>query len=215
MKYFKNNWIEFHPKFSHFMLKFSIGHYFDPRPQISVCLGWGELYLCLPIVTKYNECEVPTYGIYYFGKALWFCLGRKTKCIYMPWMWSWVRTSVLREDDLWETEIQGEQKNFYLNKWDDILWGDTLSYTYKLNNGDIQERIATIRVHEMEWRWYWFKWLKYPRMIIKSIEIKFNKEVGEQTGSWKGGVLGCSYEMRDNETPYECLRRMEKERKFN
>jgi hypothetical protein len=39
-------------------------------------------------------------------------------------------------------------------------------------------------------------------------------EVGEEAGSWKGGVLGCGYTLLPNETPLQCLRRMEKERKF-
>lgn len=32
--------------------------------------------------------------------------------------------------------------------------------------------------------------------------------------SWKGGTIGCGYALRPNESPYECLKRMEQERKF-
>jgi hypothetical protein len=51
-----------------------------------------------------------------------------------------------------------------------------------------------------------------PNVYLQYIE--FNDEVGERTGSWKGGTLGCGYNLLPNETPLECLRRMEKERKF-
>jgi hypothetical protein len=47
------------------------------------------------------------------------------------------------------------------------------------------------------------------------IEIEFDKEVGERAGSWKGGTIGCSYGIKSNETAYQCLLRMEQERKFN
>ena len=40
------------------------------------------------------------------------------------------------------------------------------------------------------------------------------KEVGKKKGSWKGGCIGCSYDSKPGETPEECLKRMEKERKF-
>jgi hypothetical protein len=50
--------------------------------------------------------------------------------------------------------------------------------------------------------------------ISTDIDVNFDKEVGKKKGSWKGGVTGCGYKMRKSESPLECLRRMEKERKF-
>jgi hypothetical protein len=44
---------------------------------------------------------------------------------------------------------------------------------------------------------------------------KITGEVGERTGSYKGGTLGCSHKMLKGETPLQTLRRMEKERKFD
>lgn len=46
------------------------------------------------------------------------------------------------------------------------------------------------------------------------IDIEFSDEVGERTGSWKGGVLGCGFDMLPGERPVDALRRMELERKF-
>ena len=52
------------------------------------------------------------------------------------------------------------------------------------------------------------------RRVSKYINIDFSDEVGERSGSWKGGRLGCSYNMQPGETPLQTLRRMEAERKF-
>lgn len=59
-----------------------------------------------------------------------------------------------------------------------------------------------------------FVWTTLFNRVIRSIDVEFDGEVGERTGSWKGGTIGCEYELRPNETPYECLKRMEQERKF-
>lgn len=82
------------------------------------------------------------------------------------------------------------------------------------NNGTVQNRTVTIYGEEMEWRWRWFTWLPIPRMIRRSVNISFDDEVGERTGSWKGGTIGCSYDWRSNESMLAALRRMENERKF-
>jgi hypothetical protein len=59
-----------------------------------------------------------------------------------------------------------------------------------------------------------FRWLPFPRRIYQGISVEFDGEVGERTGSWKGGTIGCGYELRPNESPYACLERMMRERKF-
>ena len=87
-------------------------------------------------------------------------------------------------------------------------------YRYRLKSGEIQERKATVYIEEREWRWRCFQWLPYPRMISRCISIEFDGEVGEGTGSWKGGAIGCGYEMLPNETIIGTLKRMESERKF-
>lgn len=87
-------------------------------------------------------------------------------------------------------------------------------YTYTLRNGEIQQRKATVFVDRMTWRMKWWPLLPFSK-VRTSISVRFNDEVGEGTGSWKGGTVGCGYEMLIGETPLECLRRMERERKFN
>ena len=90
---------------------------------------------------------------------------------------------------------------------------ETYDYTYTLKNGTVQKRKADVRVTRMEWRARWWPVI-HKRKVSTSINVTFDEEVGEGTGSWKGGCVGCGYEMNEAETPKECLRRMERERKF-
>lgn len=191
--------------------------YFDNRARIRLSLGWITFYINLPIYSTWDECEVPEYGFYvYEGKALVICKGLKTKHIYMPWYLDWVRSSRLLKDGTWVTETKGDKKNFWEDEWKDKLWQETHKYIYVTEDQQIQDDIdATIGVSIMEWRPRWFRWTKMFAKVRKSIEIEFNNEVGNRRGSWKGGCTGCGYEMRDNESPLQTLRRMQRERSFD
>lgn len=139
----------------------------------------------------------------------------KKYCFHMPWEWKWVRTSNLRKDGNWEHETNKDRKSFWdIDKWKDVLWTETHPYTYILKRARVQERLATIKVEEREWRWRGMQWNPYLKRVKKTINVEFNDEVGEQSGSWKGGTLGCSYTMLKGETPWQTLKRMEIERTF-
>lgn len=85
-------------------------------------------------------------------------------------------------------------------------------YRYTLRNGVTQEVTATYFVEQRTWRRLWAPFLFKTRF---SIEVKFSGEVGEKAGSWKGGCIGCGYEINwPFESPQACLARMEKERRF-
>lgn len=212
-----------------------------------IFIGYGQCFIDLPIRSGIDDSDYPEYGFYFYGEqgliftSFWWCWGRKNYCFNMPWQWTWVRTSIFKKDGSWEHETTKNKKDFYKDEWKNVVWKEEYSYVYKLKNGKIQERIATVKVEEREWRWKAFKWLPYPKMIHKDISVDFsyggpiereviiekeNKplklqkqytgEVGEKAGNdWKGGTLGCGYRMSQNETPLQTLRRMEKERIFN
>jgi len=214
----KNNWLEFYPKFSNVTVRVSPASYFDSRWFINICLGWGHFYIHLPFRSKIDDCEYPEYGFYWYGEkgcnSIWLCWGYKKKCIYMPWALDWVRTSKLLNDNNWAHDTKKSRKDFWQDEWKDKIAYEKHPYTYTLKSGEVQHCMATINVEEREWRPRWFKWTTLFRKVRKSIGIEFNHEVGERAGSWKGGVLGCGYDMLANETPLQTLRRMEKERVF-
>jgi hypothetical protein len=189
--------------------------------------GWGALYIHLPIRTGIQDCDSAAWGIHYHSNKLWIYIGgagnfqggRKWKTITMPWDLTWVRTSTLKQDHFWYNESQKNRLNwggkedsegsyYWLEK---NKWKETHSYTDSYDGTVVN---ATISVKEREWRPLWFQWTSLFAKKKKTIEVEFDKEVGKRKGSWKGGTLGCSYELLPTETPLECLRRMEKERDF-
>lgn len=164
---------------------------------IRLGLGLGLIAFSFPwskAVPDEGQCSGPTYGFQFYQDLLWLNYGKstgrprksKTITINMPWHWR----------HQWHREYPGTLQ--------------VHPYRYLLNNGTAQERTASIQVEERLWTRYWIPWRKLSRYI----DVKFSDEVGERTGSWKGGTLGCWYELNPAETPLECLRRMERERSF-
>ena len=152
---YRNRWAEFATGFGGINFRLALGGYFDPRPLLSICLGWGRLYLHLPYRTRYDECDPPEYGFYYHSGSLWFKFGRKTKSLSLPWDMRFIRLSKLLADGVtWDTEYSGKNRRF----WDQdawpagYFWKATYPYTYALKSGEVQQRTATVKVEEREWR---------------------------------------------------------------
>ena len=211
-------------------------------------IGWGCLYIHIPSKyerTSEHNWESPSYGFYFTnynggGKhfdALWICRGFKNTVIEMPWSLKWYRSSYLLNNYKWYHEFHGDRKRWLkknkgkspadynhkvsIPRWDNPdTWQDIFNYTYVLKDGTVQSRLATVCIEEREWRRKWLMWCPLFNHTKRTLEIDFDDEVGEETGTWKGGVMGCGYEMKRKalgvwETPEECLRRMERERKFD
>ena len=85
-------------------------------------------------------------------------------------------------------------------------------YRYKLKNGEVQLRTASVVIEKMTWG---LRWWRFPVLTRDYIDVTFSDEVGERTGSWKGGTIGCSYNLLPGESAEACFRRMEQDRKFN
>ena len=210
---FRNKWIEFCNKFG-FEFEYHVASYFDERPMLHILLGWGQLFIHLPFHTGIDECEPPRYGFYWFGSALWLCCGKKVYAFHAPWSWDWVRTSYLTKDGKWIHETKGNYLSCYNSVWEPVLWLEKYPYRYILKNGTIQNVIATVKVEEREWRRKFLRLTRLFNKVSRDIAVNFSGEVGERTGSWKGGCTGCGYEILPGEKPLDTLRRMEKERKF-
>ncbi|MDQ8050690.1 hypothetical protein [Luteibacter sp.] len=164
---------------------------------VRICLGFITVAFSFPwpwVVDDEHQCSGPTYGFNFFEDGLHLHWGKQRgrrddpfTVIGMPWRW---RHQNAEHKKLGEPE--------------------THPYTYTLRSGDVQHRTATIQAETRTWL---RPWLPY-KLVRKAIDIEFDAEVGERTGSWKGGCVGCSYEMSPGEAPVDTLRRMERERKF-
>jgi hypothetical protein len=164
---------------------------------VRVCLGFVTIAFAFPwkwTVPDEGQCSGPTYGFAFFGDKLWLHFGKDTGrsrdprryiALSMPWEWRHR-----------EHEVLGERRAY--------------PYAYTLRSGEVQLRTATITPERCLWTRPWLPRKRESRYI----NIEFSDEVGERTGSWKGGVLGCSYDMLPGEHPVKTLARMERERKF-
>ncbi len=164
-----------------------------------VRLGFGFVTIAFGFPWKWvvpdeGQCSGPRYGFAFFGDKLWLYFGKDTGrsrdprryiALSMPWEWRHR-----------EHEVLGPPA--------------THRYTYTLRSGEVQKRNATIKAERRLWTRPWLPHKRESRYI----DISFDEEVGERSGSWKGGVMGCSYEMLEGETPLTALRRMESERRL-
>lgn len=177
--------------------------------SVSLCFLGSFLRIGRPWRAVANGEILESWGIKLFERSLHLSWGAKTKVINLPWDWG----SNYRHDVL-----DASGKLVPVRSWrdEDVLAHKTTHpYRYVLKDGTVQDRTAEIHVEEREWRWRWLQWSPWPRILKRSICVTFSGEVGERTGSWKGGCTGCSYEMKPGETPLETLRRMERERTFD
>lgn len=182
--------------------------------------SWGQIFVHLPSHSE-NDWDSYEYSVDFysvdgeFPNHIWIRMADgKSKTFYFPWAFKWYRTSLLLNNGTWEHEKKGLRKEFWNDKYKDIKFKEEWTYTYTLKSGEKQERIATITVMEREWRRYYTSFTKLFNRVNKVIDVEFSEEVGERSGSWKGGTIGCSYSMKKSETPLGCLRRMETERIF-
>ena len=215
-----NDWVIFY-----FGWRFNISYeacgYFDNRPRINLSLIFFSLTFVMPFRNKWkDECVSPKWGIAIHNNTFWIYRGGNgnMKGGNKWWTWEipfftkkWVRTSILLKDGTWEHETPKKSESFYEDKWKEKQMSWSYDYVDSYDNTIIP---TTIYVEEREWR---PKWLMFTRLfagVRRSIDVHFSKECGRGKGSWKGGTLGCGYELRKNEHPIDCIKRMEKEYKF-
>lgn len=182
-----------------------------------VFIGWGEIFLKLPYKSgKPYECEGPLYGFYFecvdspqwkLFEYLRISWGKdKYKYIYMPWDFQWYRTSLLLNNGIWEHETIGKKKkNFWEDEWKEKRWEIKTVVFDKHNECNVE---CDVHIEKREWRRRWLMWTPLFNKVRKSIEVEFKEEVGLRKGSWKGGTIGCGYEMKKGEDPRNTLIRM-------
>lgn len=212
------DWIVFYWRWI-FELSYESCDYFDNRPVINIALVFFNLSFILPFRNNWtDECDPPKWGLAIHHNSLWIYKGGKgnLKGGNRWWTWdipfltkNWVRTSILLNNGEWEHETKNSQKNFWQDKWK--LKKKSWTYDY-IDKYDSKIIPTTIYVEEREWRPKWLTWTSLFAEIRREIDVHFSEECGKCKGTWKGGVLECGYELLPDESPIECLKRMEKER---
>lgn len=220
-------WIRFYKGFNPSFYVEKAG-YFDERPQLHISLtglvvllslpilltlssiflimvplifiGWGKLYINLPIKTGIQDCDSAAWGFNFHDSKIWIYIGgggnfeggKKWKTISMPWELNWYRTSLMMSDDTWEHEFKGYRKDFYKEHWCQKRWQIDANY---LDTYDSTWVKSTLHVREMEWRPRAFMWTSLFSKVRRSVQVDFDKEVGPRKGSWKGGTISTGFDI--------------------
>lgn len=208
----------------------------DRDMTLILCLPWMvSLYLTICNAFKYRTDKKETQtGFAIHDNTVWVHLlsyvmesnrsdpwYRKTYSWDFPWSLRHFKTEILTHERLEYAEavwIEGRKTDFFKNydakKSIALSVSKDYQFHYTLKNGKGQDSIATVFVERREWRARWWPVIHY-RKVSTSIDIHFSEEVGEGTGSWKGGVVGTGCEMKPGESPEQTLRRFEREHKFS
>lgn len=176
-------------------------------PRLCFWFFWIVFHVELPFIKqRYDDVNnSPRYGFSYHDKSIWWHWNLGFWAFHMPWDWQHVRHTILSPDGSVCCDA-----NDLENSWEppeEIK--EIHDFTYRLKTGEVQHRKATIYGGEREWRWRWFQWLPFPRMIRRTISIGFDEEVGNRSGSWKGGILGMGKEWLKGESMADSLKRVE------
>lgn len=157
-----------------------------------------------------NDCGGRSWGFSFDSYGVHLNWGDKCKIFDYPWNWESVRHEVRRPDGSWAPYVGSYEKD----KEPDGRELFKFPYAYTLQSGEVQKRTATVFVERSARRMRWLKWCTFFEKVEHHIDVTFDDEVGERTGSWKGGCLRCGYTMKPGETAHDTLRRMESERKL-
>lgn len=151
-----------------------------------------------------------SWGFCYDDRTLHLNWAHRTKVIWMPWTRERVGHQVRNGMGFWVPYIFPRDGSDGRGMW-------KFSYDYRLQSGEVQHRTAAVYEERMRYVWRCLKRIRFLHWLFpweRHIDVRFSDEVGERSGSWKGGTIGCGCEMKPGETVEQTLRRMERERKF-
>lgn len=179
------------------------------------CLNLFGFLIALPFLDRWHrepEEMMESWGFYYDYHSFVICRGNKTKFIHMPWQYDHMNDKhmVQLEDGSWEPYRPSWHKD-----GEDNRFIQKFPYTYTLKNGTVQNVMATVYISRREWSRKCLWYIPWFAMKRQSLQVQFSDEVGERSGSWKGGCIGCGTDMKAGETAEQALRRMESERVFD
>lgn len=162
----------------------------------------------------YWNIDKRAFGVTVSNGVAHMAFGRQThdsdtdrnKCYFLPWMqWRHVRHSLYDMDGDLFCEVSSD----WIERQAQEVACPTVLFTFFDFDGE--EIGAKTRIEERQWKRGegWFKWMSaiVPDRVVRSLDIEFSAEVGRRKGSWKGGTIGHSVEMRPGETHEDAFRR--------
>lgn len=186
-----------------------------------LALGWVQFFIPFGIVEdRWSFGEEPAWS---FDMSREMGLILHWKHFYKSWRWPF-HTINLDHSYMtrqgWRTVPDYSIGNMPKSEEGNPFWNrpkahfETHPYTYNLERGEVQRVTASVLHERRTMGRNILSRLGWPSRIEHVIDVHFDGEVGERAGSWKGGTIGCGYEMNEGEQPVDTLRRMERDRKF-
>ena len=139
----------------------------------------------------------------------------KNKVYFLPWCnWRFIRQSWYGPtgqhiETLWETtdrEVRSAQWD-----WRHDFEASLVKTRFEIIDSDGERIGVSTHIEEREWRFGTglFAWLSLFRKakIRRSLSITFDREVGPEKGSWKGGLIGTGIDMLPGELHEAAFRR--------
>lgn len=214
--------------FGNLMFAFGVGSY--GRPHLHVGIPGVQVFFRLPrwrilerLTRGPNDMERRGYGFSWrFGHDwqgdIHWQWGKRGGIRSMPWGWNKREGDYLRE--YLAVDGQWYSRDAFPHEW--VSQEErgpspvkvTKPYPYLTRYGKFQGDINATAHMERTHMVYRVFGIPAKRVTKYSIDVEFDKEVGSERGSWKGGTVGCSYEMKPGETIGETLHRMSRERNF-
>lgn len=148
------------------------------------------------------------------GRSIWAQWGTPCVNFDFPFInWMHQKTEMMnrtREDVICDTHFKLGDGSYEKIEETRKRHSVTLPYRYECLDGNIQDISATVSIERSTRR---AKWTPFQK-IEDHIAVTFSEEVGPARGSWKGGCTGCWFKMKPKENIVQCLRRMERDRRF-
>lgn len=176
---------------------------YDNR-SLNIHIFWPSIFFNLgPAPAHDSPGFGPSWGFSLFGPSIHLNWGEKAKIIDAPWGLKHLRSETLMADGSWQ-DGPGDKED---------QWKATdVPFFYRSRHCERQDGKATLTVRRGIYRG---KMFPFHRKIFTSLEVRFDCEVGNQRGSWKGGTIGCSEYLKPGETPHDCFNRMMRTRTFD
>lgn len=169
----------------------------------------------------YWDIHEREFGAYTAEGALHVHYGAQThdsrtdhsRCFFFPWRsWRIIRHSLYGSDGEHFADLECVAP-FSSDDWKDRhrLQDECPTVSFDFLDFDGEQITAKTKIEEREWklgegRWRWLSAFCRNK-VSRALDLAFSAEVGQRKGSWKGGTLGHSIEMRPGETHEQAFRR--------
>jgi hypothetical protein len=208
---YRFNWAEIST--SRCGIALSLGCY--GRPHLNIAIVVGQIFFYLPMALKPlfpSNCEGDRsrFGFSTTNGDLHVYWGHRYKIFWRPWNLRHEHTDVLASDGEWATRYG----HGMLAQEIPALWQQEWPFHYMTNEGEAQHVTATCTRRRTVYRRTLFGLPLWLLPVQHSLHVSFSEEVGNRRGSWKGGTVGCSIEMKPGEEPRWALRRMQATQRF-